>query len=520
MSADVSQDFDGNLRVQGAGADAGAYERGALSLWAVWKQPTKFGANDGFIRIAPAGGKVPYTVSWADGGSAVERTGLGPGIYRATVRDAAGQSNQRQIALVSPARLVVDTTTKPVVRGTGNNTVLGTASLNITGGTPFASGPTYSVTWGDGASGAVRTNLNAGTYTYRVADAAGAIATGSIFIRDAGRVIRRVNAGGGDIVDSAFPSDALLLWHQDTQSNPDSASLVSSGQTTSGSPKWNGLHSTEAPSEVLGTFRRDAITGQNMKYEFAVPSSGTYELDLYFRAPNADARVFNVSVEGSVALSNFDLPGEAGIDRPIQKTILATVTDGKLTVEFTSTTGEPLVNALEVHDTGAVARYRINNGGVDEPGPDIGWKGDKQTAPSPYLVTTGQLTTGPNVWNSGGSNRTDAPDNLFGNLRYDPIGGQEMAWKFPVPAGTYRVDLYFIERNETVTQAGQHQFNVALEGALVLTNYDVFARYGFMKPARESLDVTITDGTLDLSFSHVPGAGNPMVSGIAISRLN
>lgn len=524
----VTADIDGNSRPVGSAYDAGAYERGALSLWPIWNHPSAQDATDGSIALTVVGGTEPYTYRWADGVTGRTRTSLGAGTYSVTVSDATGRSVSWGITLIEPDPLIVQAIrTAPVVHGTGSNTVLGSVTLAISGGLPdYAASKPYQVTWGDPGApvGPTRTNLPVGTYTYTVTDTLGETVTGSVTIRDAGKAIRRINPGGDDIADPNFPSDSLLTWIHDTRSNPDTGSLVSTGQKTTGESKYNGPNPTDAPSFVLGNYRYDEVAVPNMKYEVTVPTAGTYEVVLYFKVKNLAPCVFNVAIEGKTVISNLNLPESYGPDLPVQKSIFATVTDGKVTIEFTPVVGDPIINGIAVYQTSTGTSptlvYRVNNGGFEEPAEGIPWQADRQVgAISPYLVSVGQLTTGPNLWDSGGSNTTGAPDNIFANYRYDPPNGQEMMWEFPVTSGTYRVDLFFIERDSTVTAAGQRRFDVFLENEPVLQDFDVFAKYGRLKPGPESFITPVTDGKIDLDFFHIQGAKDPMISGIAIWRL-
>jgi hypothetical protein len=61
---------------------------------------------------------------------------------------------------------------------------------------------------------------------------------------------------------------------------------------------------------------------------------------------------------------------------------------------------------------------------------------------------------------------------LYQTCRY----GDTFSYQFPVPNGTYTVNLKFAE--VSMTASGQRLFNVAINGAPVLTNFDVFAQAG------------------------------------------
>lgn len=75
-----------------------------------------------------------------------------------------------------------------------------------------------------------------------------------------------------------------------------------------------------------------------------------------------------------------------------------------------------------------------------------------------------------------------------GNFRYS----------FPVANGSYTVVLHFAEIYWS--QPGQRVFDVALEGATRLDDYDIVARVGPLTAITETLPVTVTDESLDIDF--------------------
>ena len=79
------------------------------------------------------------------------------------------------------------------------------------------------------------------------------------------------------------------------------------------------------------------------------------------------------------------------------------------------------------------------------------------------------------------------------------VGARAFGFDVPVTNGAYRVRLHFAELNKTA--AGQRVFDVRLEGATVLSGFDVFAAAGGIDRAvvRE-FPVTITDGKVTLDF--------------------
>jgi hypothetical protein len=83
---------------------------------------------------------------------------------------------------------------------------------------------------------------------------------------------------------------------------------------------------------------------------------------------------------------------------------------------------------------------------------------------------------------------------------------------YPVPNGTYDVTLRFSELSYSTI--GKRKMNVRIENQLVLPNLDVFALAGKNAALDRTFSVTVTDGSLDITFTKV--ADNPMIAAIEI----
>jgi RHS repeat-associated protein len=82
------------------------------------------------------------------------------------------------------------------------------------------------------------------------------------------------------------------------------------------------------------------------------------------------------------------------------------------------------------------------------------------------------------------------------------------------PSAPYTLRLHFAD--PTSTAAGQRQFDVSVNGAPALTNFDIFAAAGQDKAVVESLPVTAdSQGQLTIGFSQ-GSAGYPLVNGIEV----
>lgn len=159
--------------------------------------------------------------------------------------------------------------------------------------------------------------------------------------------------------------------------------------------------------------------------------------------------------------------------------------------------------------------YRVNAGGpvvTDSPN----WEADTQASPSPYYVSG---PTQNHTASYGGTTDTSqtpgVPAALFPDERWDPAGAPTMRWAFPVPNGADTVvRLYFSERYPPNQQPGGRVFDVNLEGAKVLDDFDVYAESGGLRRSIVREFEVTSDGTIDIEFLNQ--TGNPKVNAIEI----
>jgi hypothetical protein len=124
--------------------------------------------------------------------------------------------------------------------------------------------------------------------------------------------------------------------------------------------------SSPAPQAVYQTYR----SGGDFTYTLTGLTAGaSYTLRLDFADPNATAtgqRVFNVNVNGTTLLSNFDVFAAAGAQGKATAQSLAVTADasGQIAVEFVYVSGSynPLVNGIALTDSGAALVTAINCG--------------------------------------------------------------------------------------------------------------------------------------------------------------
>lgn len=168
--------------------------------------------------------------------------------------------------------------------------------------------------------------------------------------------------------------------------------------------------------------------------------------------------------------------------------------------------------------------YRINCGGdsyVDEFSQR--WEADDTTYSrswaqdfeglSPYLASQRVVydpIEGTNDWS------------LMQTFRF---GRHKLSYSLPVTNGRYRVELYFIEPwhgtggGAYTDCEGLRIFDVAINDSTVIDDLDIWAEAGHDKLLKKVVDVTVTDGRLDISFPEVK-AGQAVLSAIAVASLD
>ncbi len=144
----------------------------------------------------------------------------------------------------------------------------------------------------------------------------------------------RVNCGG-----SAYTDVAGHAWAAD--------SGFTGGQTYSEA----GTTINNTADQTLYQYER--WDSQPFSYNFNVtPGSyrvSLYEASLYSAVCNSGGRVFNVSINGTQVLTNYDMYNEVGCLTAQIKQFVVVTTDGKINITFTlGTASNPKIDAIEI----------------------------------------------------------------------------------------------------------------------------------------------------------------------------
>lgn len=167
----------------------------------------------------------------------------------------------------------------------------------------------------------------------------------------------RVNAGGADYKD-----ENGNLWLADRQRvNKVSWGSDSWTKDFEGTPSFfasqRRIHDPIKGTTDWKLFQDFRYGRDKLSYSFPVPD-GEYLVELYFAEPwlgtgggmdCAGMRIFDVAVNGKVALNDLDIWKEVGHDAALKKTVKATVKGGYLTISFPEVkSGQAVISAIAI----------------------------------------------------------------------------------------------------------------------------------------------------------------------------
>jgi hypothetical protein len=278
-----------------------------------------------------------------------------------------------------------------------------------------------------------------------------------------------------------------------------------------------------APEAVYQTARIGATTasGVGATFSYAIPgltSGSNYLVRLHFAETyftTAGSRVFNVSINGTQVLTNFDIFATAGGENiaNIQQFTEPANSSGQMVITFTSVTNNALISGIEIDSTTppptSCTSLCIDSGST--------------TAVSPFVVDEG-FSGGSTIDHANTINTSNvtnpAPEAVYQTARIGATTASGVGATFTytilgLTAGSsHTVRLHFAETY--FTTAGSRVFNVSINGTQVLTNFDIFAASGgenianiqqFTVPAN-------TSGQYLITFTSV--TNNALISGIEI----
>ncbi len=172
--------------------------------------------------------------------------------------------------------------------------------------------------------------------------------------------------------------------------------------------------------------------------------------------------------------------------------------------------------------------YRVNSGGADY----VDEWGNKWSADRALHPNAANKYWGSSSWTSAFDNmpaffasqrRTNAAIKgtkdwaLFQSFRY---GLNQLYYQFPLPNGSYEIELYFVEPwlgvGGSMEAGAMRLFDVAVNGQTVIKDLDIWKEAGANKALKKTVTAKVSNGLLRISFPDTR-AGQAIISAIAIA---
>ena len=136
-----------------------------------------------------------------------------------------------------------------------------------------------------------------------------------------------------------------------------------------------------------------------------------------------------------------------------------------------------------------------------------------------YTDTDGQLWQADTGYNTGTALTTNTSaagttdPALYQSYRYNSTAAP-MIYSLPVANGSYHVNLLFAETSATAQAVGARVFNVKLNGAVVLQNFDIYSAAGANAAVVKAFNAVVANGSIAIEFDKL--VGNSKINAIEI----
>jgi Malectin domain/PQQ-like domain len=272
-----------------------------------------------------------------------------------------------------------------------------------------------------------------------------------------------------------------------------------------------------APAAVYQSGRDTSAVGPGTTFSYTIGgfTAGTDYLvrlhfcETFFTA--AGKRTFNVSINGTQVLTDFDIFAAAGGQNiaNIQQFTEPANASGQFVILFTSEVNNALISGIEIDSTTAPpppTGVEINSGGP---------------AVSPFVADE-DFTGGATIDHANTINTSKvtnpAPAAVYQSARVTTAVGPGTTFTYTIGGFTanssHTVRLHFCETFWTA--AGKRLFNVSINGTQVLTNFDIFATAGGQNIANIQQFTEAADSTGTYTLVFTSNTDKALISGIEI----
>lgn len=170
--------------------------------------------------------------------------------------------------------------------------------------------------------------------------------------------LQELISGPSNIANSGYSSDfSLRINAGGPELTHDGEVFLADQYVTGGSTYTNS-------SALLPTMYQTEHSGTAKEFSYDIPViNGDYTVDLHFAelywgatgggTGGTGKRIFDVSVEGTLVMDDYDITADVGSETPVIKTFNTTVSDGVLNIDFSSLSGvggvdQAKVSAIEI----------------------------------------------------------------------------------------------------------------------------------------------------------------------------
>jgi hypothetical protein len=297
------------------------------------------------------------------------------------------------------------------------------------------------------------------------------------------------------------------------------------GNIWTGDRYFSGGFATELPNQHIARTRNPELylTARSGVFSYKIPlAPGIYELRLHFAETTyspastlgggENSRVFDVQLNGSPLLRQFDIVSDAGANTADVRVFrdISPDKDGYLRLDFAGSLGLPIINAIEIvpglaHRLRPIRMVAQNSFFVDKSG--------NLWMPDTYF-SSGQLAADKVV--IGG---TPEPG-LYAGERYGNFN-----YALPVDKGSYKLTLYFSEKywGSDVSKTGgvgSRVFDVLCNGAALTRNLDIVEAVGAGRAMVKTYHGLRPNAQGKLSISFVPDVNYASVNALEVEEEN